>query len=239
MTGTSPRRLGAATTTMVELGALVLVPLGSTEQHGPHLPLDVDARVAGRVAEGIAGRLAGSRPVWVAPTLAFGSSGEHQAFPGTVSIGGPALGALLLELGRSVSTWAASTVFINGHGGNVRAVAAAVRTLRNEGRDASWLNCSAMTVDAHAGRTETSIMLAIAPGDVRPFQDVVGNPAPVTQLMPALMEHGVRAVSPTGILGDPTGASAEEGARVLEAMVLDGTARCLSRKVDPNGQRLP
>ena len=239
MTDVSPGRLGDATTAAVEPGALVLVPLGSTEQHGPHLPLDVDSRVAARVAERVAGQLAGSRPVWVAPTLAFGSSGEHQAFPGTVSIGRPALEALLVELGRSLSTWAASTIFVNGHGGNLSAVAAAVRTLRDEGRDASWIGCTAMTVDAHAGRTETSLMLAIAPELVRPFQDVVGNPAPVSKLMPDLRASGVRPVSPSGVLGDPTGATSDEGIRVLDAMVLDGTTRCVSRKVDGNGQRLP
>ncbi len=82
-------------------------------------------------------------------------------------------------------------------------------------------------------------MLAIAPELVRPFQGLVGNLAPVIDLMPILATRGVRAVSESGILGDPNDATAEEGVRVLEAMILDATIRCLSRKVDGNGQRFP
>ena len=67
---------------------VVLVPLGSTEQHGPHLPLDTDTTVASVVAAELAVRLAadGTDAV-VAPAIAYGASGEHQCFPGTVSIG--------------------------------------------------------------------------------------------------------------------------------------------------------
>lgn len=81
-------------------GGLVLVPVGSTEQHGPHLPLDVDTVVAVAVARGLAPALEGL----VAPAVAFGASGEHQDFPGTVSIGTPALTTVLVELGRSLTT---------------------------------------------------------------------------------------------------------------------------------------
>ena len=136
----------------------LLVPVGSTEQHGPHLPLDTDARVAAAVAA----RAADAGALLVAPPVAYGASGEHEGFPGTVSIGHEALRLLLVELGRSAARWAGRLVFVNGHGGNVPTLVDAVRLLRYEGRDAAWFAC-APGGDAHAGRTETSLMLALDP----------------------------------------------------------------------------
>ena len=71
----------------------------------------------------------------LAPAIGYGASGEHEGFPGTVSIGTSALRLLLVEFGRSASQWASRLVFVNGHGGNVEALAAAVALLRYEGRD--------------------------------------------------------------------------------------------------------
>ena len=86
----------------------ILIPIGSTEQHGPHLPLDTDTRIATAVAREVTGRLADAPELaWmVAPAIAYGDSGEHQSFPGTISIGTDALSALLLEYGRSATCWA-------------------------------------------------------------------------------------------------------------------------------------
>ena len=120
--------------------AVVLVPLGSTEQHGPHLPLStdtVDRRVrAGRAAEALARRR--TPPPLVAPALAYGASGEHAGFPGTVSIGHEALHAVLVETVRSLSLWAGRVVFVNGHGGNTATLDAALGALRAEGHDVAW-----------------------------------------------------------------------------------------------------
>jgi creatinine amidohydrolase len=86
----------------VPSGALFLVPTGSYEQHGPHLPLDTDTTIATAVARRAADVLAGGDgPVLVGPAIAYGASGEHQDFPGTVSIGTDALRQELVELGRS------------------------------------------------------------------------------------------------------------------------------------------
>lgn len=189
----------------------LLVPVGSTEQHGPHLPLDTDARVAAAVAA-----RAADGAVLVAPPVSYGSSGEHEGFPGTVSIGHEALRLLLVELGRSASRWAGRLLFVNGHGGNVPTLVEAVRLLRYEGRDAAWFPC-APGGDAHAGRTETSVVLALAPALVRPDRPA-GNPAPLGELLPAMRAGGMAAVSPNGVLGDPAGASAGEGERLLASM---------------------
>lgn len=193
----------------------VLIPVGSLEQHGPHLPLDTDARIAAAVAR----RAAGDDPaVLLAPPLAYGASGEHEGFPGTLSIGHAALRAVLVELGRSAGAWASRLVFVNGHGGNLPTVPDAVALLRHESRSVAWYACAVPDGDAHAGRTETSILLALDPSVVRTEAATAGNTAPLRELLPALRAGGVTAVSRNGVLGDPAGASAEEGHRLLDAM---------------------
>lgn len=217
--------LGERTWTELDAPRTVLLPVGSTEQHGPHLPLDTDARIAAAVAGRVA---AGDPALLIAPPLAYGASGEHQGFPGTVSIGHEALHAVLVELGRSAGTWAARLVFVNGHGGNLPTVPRAVRLLRYEGRDAAWFGCAVPGGDAHAGRTETSVLLALAPGLVRTDAAAPGATAPLAELLPGLRSGGVAAVSPSGVLGDPTGATAAEGEHLLAAMA-DALRAALAR----------
>jgi creatinine amidohydrolase len=110
-------------------------------------------------------------------------------------------------------------VFVNGHGGNVAALGAAVALLRAEGRDVAWSPCLVAGADAHAGHTETSVLLHLSPEDVWLEETVPGNSAPLAELMPALRSGGVAAVSPVGVLGDPTTATADEGARIFAEMV--------------------
>jgi creatinine amidohydrolase len=181
--------------------------------------LDTDAAIAAAVAEAAAVLLGPG--VHVAPVLAYGSSGEHQEFPGTVSIGADALRHMLIELVRSLRCWADRVVFVNAHGGNVAALSSAVAQLRGEGHDVAWVPCATEDVDAHAGFTETSLMLHLRPRSVRPRRAEAGNTTPIGQLLPVLVEHGVRAVSPNGVLGDPKGATAREGLRLLKAMSVD------------------
>nr|WP_179757315.1 mycofactocin biosynthesis peptidyl-dipeptidase MftE [Kineococcus aurantiacus] len=199
--------------------ATVLVPVGSFEQHGPHLPLDTDTAVAAEVADRAARALSTAHVV-VAPAIPYGSSGEHQAFPGTMSIGTPVLTSVLVELGRSLRTWAAAVVFVNGHGGNLDAVTGAVEVLRAEGQTVAWFPCASADADPHAGWAETSVMLRLRPQDVRSERARPGNCAPLHMLLPALREQGLRAVTANGVLGDPSGADADAG----EALVVDMVA---------------
>ena len=194
--------------------SVLAVPIGATEQHGPHLPTGTDTAIAAALAQ----RLAAARDdVVVAPALPYGSSGEHARFPGTLSIGGPATTTVVVELVRSADAFR-GVVLVCGHGGNAEAVRAAVEVLQHEGRDAlAWFPVPA-GADPHAGRTETSLLLALQPGAVRADAAEAGDTRPLADLLPVLRSGGVAAVSPNGVLGDPAGASAAEGVDLLEAL---------------------
>ncbi len=193
-------------------GLVVLVPLGATEQHGPHLPVTTDTDVAAAVAE----RAATLVPVVVAPPLAYGASGEHEDFAGTLSMGTAATERAIVELGRSASRHFEGIVFVSTHGGNRDAVEGATHVLRSERRSVvAW--SPRWPGDLHAGRTETSLMLAIAPDRVDLTAAAAGDLRSPAALLPVLRQQGVRAVSPNGVLGDPSGATAEEGRRLLAA----------------------
>lgn len=208
--------LGDTTWTEIGVRPLVLVPVGSIEQHGPHLPLDTDTAIAVAVAEAVAAALPGE--VLVAPSVSYGSSGEHQDFAGTSSIGSEALQTFVIELVRSMSTWAGRIVFVNAHGGNIAALAKATFQMIVEGHEVAWVACATEGVDLHAGITETSLMLHIRPDSVRLDRAEPGEIRPLGEILPLMMAGGVAAVSPNGVLGDPTGATADEGSRVLRAM---------------------
>jgi creatinine amidohydrolase len=203
------------------------------EQHGPHLPLGTDTAVAAAVAAGLVERCP---ELLLGPPLAYGASGEHEGFPGTVSIGTEALTTVLVELGRSAGRWAGRLLVVNGHGGNLDALRAAVPLLRREGRDVAWYPCGVPGGDAHAGRTETSLLLHVEPDAVRAELAEPGETTPIAALLPRLRAGGVAAVSPNGVLGDPAGASAAEGERFLAGMV-DGLVAAADRwQVDPGGR---
>lgn len=242
-----PAVLADATWLDAPTGSLVLVPVGSMEQHGPHLPLDTDSVIADAVAHRCAEALAqhrGDEPAVVAPVVTYGASGEHQAFRGTCSIGTEALRMVTVELVRSIRTWADRVVLVNGHGGNVPALRAAVSQLRAEGHTVAWASCATRDSggrgDAHAGFSETSLMMHLRPQAVRLDRAAPGNTAPIEALLPRLVVEGVAAVSVTGVLGDPTGASAAEGARLLGTMTADMTRSIVTWQPDGTGHlRLP
>jgi len=266
-----PGRLADATWPEVEAGAAsgpttLLIPLGATEQHGPHLPIGTDTTIAVAIAAGAAGRVPGAV---VAPALAYGSSGEHQDFAGTLSIGAAATELVLVELGRSATETFDRLVFVNAHGGNLAPLAAAVELLRGEGRDVrAW--SPRLGGDAHAGRTETSLMLALehrgrpyppTEDRGRPYPPIApvrstavrgelaeaGNTAPLTELIDGLRACGVRAVAPNGVLGDPTGASAAEGRALLAratddlvaTILASGTEAAPATATDVDGPKTP
>jgi mycofactocin system creatininase family protein len=227
--------LGSRTSPSLSPGSVVIVPVGSLEQHGPHLPLDTDSTIAEAVAVR-AGELLADEHVVVAPPVAYGSSGEHQSFAGTSSVGTDVLAALVVQLVRSMRTWATRVVLVNGHGGNVPALRSGVSQLVAEGHDTGWAACVTEDADAHAGFAETSVMLHLRPGDVHPELAEPGNPAPVAELLPAMVRGGVVAVSANGVLGDPRRASAIEGRRLLQQMARQVATAVRSGAPDAGGR---
>jgi mycofactocin precursor peptide peptidase len=201
---------------------VLVVPVGSTEQHGPHLPFSTDTDVAQELGR----RLVRVRAAMVlAPALPYGSAGEHQEFPGTLSIGQAATELVLTELGRSAASTFPRTLFVVGHGGNAVPVRKAVATLRAEGRDVvawspSWSHAAGgfvSSADLHAGHVETSVQLVLNPGRVHPERAVRGSIRRAEEILPLLRSSGVRAADPNGVLGDPTAATAAAGEEFLDA----------------------
>jgi mycofactocin precursor peptide peptidase len=202
-------------------GAVLAVPLGSTEQHGAHLPLSTDTDIAVALCR----RLAAARAdVVIAPAVAYGSSGEHADFAGTLSIGQASLELLIVELCRSATETFAQVLLVSAHGGNAEPVARAVARLQAESRDVHTF-MPRWTGDPHAGRPETSMLLSLDPDRVQMQHAAPGDTRPIEQIWPLLRSGGVRAVTASGVLGDPTGATAEQGDALLgeltEALIRD------------------
>ncbi|MEU7765691.1 mycofactocin biosynthesis peptidyl-dipeptidase MftE [Nocardia sp. NPDC049190] len=205
-------------------GAILAVAVGATEQHGPHLPLSTDTDVAAELCA----RLVAVRPdVLVGPAIPYGASGEHAGFAGTLSIGQAALELLVVELCRSATATFDRILLVNWHGGNIEPLRRAEGLLRSESRDVR-VYLPRFDGDPHAGRAETALQLALAPDRVRGDLAAAGDTRPLSELLPLLRAGGVRAVSANGVLGDPAGATAAEGAALLDrvgADLIDRTRR--------------
>lgn len=230
--------LGERTTQSVRFSApsqILVLPVGSLEQHGPHLPLDTDSQITSALAAALERKF--PEQVVVAPVLPFGSSGEHKGFSGTLSIGAEVLFDAVVELIRSASEWR-GVLLVTTHGGNAPILMRAVELLQGESRWVDlWYPTRATFQDAgyrweidfnqrgifspdlHAGRTETSIMLALSPDQVRMDLAAPGFVGEDPQALRTLVREGVIALSESGVLGDPSGASAEEGCLLLAAMI--------------------
>jgi mycofactocin system creatininase family protein len=205
---------------------LLAIPIGSLEQHGPHLPLNTDTRIA--VA--LAARLESVRPdVVVAPPVHYGASGEHAGFPGTLLVNHEVLAAQLVELVRSARSAFAGVILISAHGGNGESLSVVAHQCQADGDAVVIWRAHTPGGDAHAGRTETSLMLAIDDGVVHADLAQVGCLEPLDALMPRLRAEGVRPISSNGVLGDPSGANAAEGRALLEAMTADLAAAVSAR----------
>ncbi len=184
---------------------ILILPLGSFEQHGPHLPMATDTVIAATIANDAAE----VSECDVAPTLPFGASGEHQGFPGLLSVGTSVLHDVVVELLRSArETWH-GVVLVSGHGGNVHALQDAIALAKYEGsRVALWLPRDPAG-DAHAGKSETSFMMTLDEPHVRSL-DVASVELESHQLAQVWRE-GIMGVSSSGVLGSPKEANASYG----------------------------
>lgn len=209
--------------------AVVVVPIGATEQHGPHLPTGTDALIAGGVCEAAARQAAhrSDRMMIITPTIPFGASDHHLPFGGTLSLSPETLLAVVLDLARSVATQGGRRlVLVNGHGGNVgvcHAAAAAVSTRYDlaVGHLDYWRLAQPepeTPVPGHAGEFETSMVLALRPELVN---DRATRPDPPAVSSVQGIDIHAAAIwrSIDGYTDRPELADAESGKRRLEHLV--------------------
>lgn len=206
---------------------IVVLPLGAFEQHGPHLPLHTDTVIIETVVAAAMGHLGvDADHFFVAPTLSITASDEHAGFPGGLSSGTDALVATVVAICRSAG-WARGVCIVNGHGGNADALRRIESALRwEEVRHAIWSLPPYDGGDMHAGRTETSLLLHVAPHLVHLDRLEPGASNLGAADLAAMRTGGIKAVSENGILGDPRGATVEHGRDVL-AMYRDSMVEML------------
>jgi creatinine amidohydrolase len=203
---------------------VAILPIGSFEQHGGHLPLATDTLIAGAIAE----RIAADYDLLLLPPIAIGASHEHANFKGTVSIRSITLHAVVTDVAASLSQAdITKLVIVNGHGGNYVLSNVVQESNVNERRmvlfprSEDWADArrSAGLVtsnheDMHGGEAETSILLATAPEVVRPTYRDADFTADERR---HLLTLGMRAYSASGVIGRPSLATAEKGRLLLES----------------------
>jgi len=219
---------------------IVLFPVGSTEQHSTHLPLNNDIFTSFEISKRVAEKLAPETAILVAPQLPFGLSSHHMGFPGTISFRVDTFIEAVKDVCRSLAAHGfRNIVIVNGHGGNTSALHLAT------GQIASEINAKVFLVEwwdlvpdviaklftppfFHACETETSMVLAL---DQR-VDSAKAKPS-VPQQVSSFVAHDFMAVGPkvyeplldmrvitqTGAVGDPTKASRDKGQELLDAVI--------------------
>jgi creatinine amidohydrolase len=195
---------------------IVLLALGSWEQHGAHLPFDTDTVIIEAVVDAAIRSVDPENTQFsVVPTIGVTASDEHNGFAGTLSIGTNALSDAIVSIARSAS-WARGICIVNGHGGNSDALKLVHSALDYENiRHSIWSLPYYEGADMHAGHTETSLMLHLAPGTVRMDLAEVGAVGDSEMLIERMRAGGIKEVSSNGVVGDPTNANAAHGATML------------------------
>jgi creatinine amidohydrolase len=219
--------------------AVVVLPAGSLEQHGAHLPCAVDTLIAAGVVGHALARLPASVAAWALPPVTYGKSDEHIGFPGTVTIDGATLQATVEQIGESV--WRAGfrkLLIVNGHGGQPQPLEQAALALRLRHGDfvvvphfvwrvphaaGQFLAEREKRLAMHAGHAETALILALAPDTVR--MDRAAAHYPPEFPSPTLAPNGrpacawvSRDFGASGVIGDPTPATAEQGRAILDSL---------------------
>lgn len=219
--------------------SVLIQPVGAVEQHGPHLPLSTDLLIATEMAERVVAARGDELDLWLLPPLAYTKSDEHAWAPGTIWLSAQTLLAVLDDLGRCLATLPTQRLaFLNGHGGNTQLLAVANRELRVRHGLMTFLlhpspprdsapgdsNDDELGMGVHAGRDETSIMLHLRPDLVD--MTVAARAVPEAMAARTRVRFGGDVpfgwssadLHPSGVVGDPTLATAERGAALVEAM---------------------
>ncbi|CAL9362056.1 Putative mycofactocin system creatinine amidohydrolase family protein MftE [Nocardiopsis dassonvillei] len=193
-----------------------VLPVGSLEQHGPHLPLTTDTLIACALA----GEVARAHGLRLLPPLAFGCSHEHAAWPGTVSVSATTLHALVTDVAASLG--GVPLLVVNGHGGNhvlantVQQAGGRMALFPGPGEWEAARAAAGITTtndqDMHAGELETSVLLHTHPHLVRPGYEGADHRAPERDHLGTL---GLGAYTANGVVGLPSRAGAAKGRAVL------------------------
>jgi len=239
----STRDFADARTWGLAAQTVAVLPVAAVEQHGPHLPLSVDARLLQGVVDAALALLPADLPVLFLPPQNIGLSTEHRSYPGTLTLSPATLMALWCELGECVArAGIKKLLLLNGHGGNVAAMDIVARELRQRCGllvySSSWFSLPLPeTVSAqfsaqehrfgiHGGEIETSMMLHLAPDAVHmeharhwrsTSQDRAERHAILGNGKSAKMGWAMEDYQPAGAVGNAAAATAERGSAVVQA----------------------
>lgn len=219
---------------------VIIQPMGAIEQHGPHLPLAVDAAIGTAVLGKALSSLEAAVPAYALPTLHYGKSNEHWHFPGTITLSAQTLMAVLQDVGDSIyRAGFRKLVLLNAHGGQPQVLEIVARDLHQRYADFmvfplfAWrvpnsagdlLSDLEKELGIHAGDAETSLMLTVLPDQVKMERAVCEYPQGLPQNSLLSMEGALpfawvtRDLSRSGVLGDATVATVEKGDRILETV---------------------
>ncbi len=240
----------------VQPSSVLCLPMGSIEQHGPHLPLNTDCVIAEALTQRIVARWGEEHDLWQLPAVPVGLSREHAWAPGTVSLTVSGMTAYLRDLGSEIvrALPARNLLIVNGHGGNRGILDAVTRELYSDfGLNSATLHLGAMMSpvtgagipEIHAGKDETSVMLVLAPDLVRREAMATLQPSPGEAVTTLVLDPTASypwssddpRLSASGIIGDARGASAAHGETIV-ARVLEG-ADMVIRRLKENAIKRP
>jgi creatinine amidohydrolase len=216
---------------------VIVLPAGAIEQHGPHLPCSVDSVIAAGVVGRALSILPDDVPAYSLPPITYGKSDEHLHFPGTITVTGDLVLGTVIEIGESIyRAGFRKLLIVNAHGGQPQPLDMAARELRLRHGDFVLIARSAWAVPhdesfmsdqerdfaMHAGHGETALMLALAPDAVR-MDRAQANvlepfPCPTLSATRPAAAWCARDFGPSGVIGDPTGATLEQGLALLDQL---------------------
>lgn len=225
---TFPLPTSTTTDEQARAASVAVLPIGSFEQHGRHLPLSTDTLIACGISEAVAS----TYDLLLLPPITIACSHEHAGWPGTVSIRSQTLNLVVTDIAASLrESGIEQLVLVNGHGGNY--VLSNVVQEANTGptprmalfpRREDWNHARVVAElattghdDMHAGEIETSVLLHLWPEVVRDGYQQADHVAD----RPHLLVRGLGAYTPTGVVGRPSLGTAEKGKAVLEALTAD------------------
>lgn len=219
---------------------VIIQPVGSIEQHGPHLPIIVDSAIALAVLGKALSKLPPTVPAYALPPLYYGKSNEHWHFPGTITLSAQTLLAVLTEMADSIyRSGFRKLVLMNAHGGQPQVMEIAARDIHQRYEDFvvfplfTWrvpniaqelLTPKELEYGTHAGDAETSLLLSILPEQVKMERAVAEYPQGLPEDSLLSMEGNLpfawltRDISKSGVMGDATVATKEKGDRILESL---------------------